>query len=260
MEESAARGEVGVRGFLFLIVVAALLAAGGAGCGAGHARPEPPRASVTGPEGGRVLPGAYRLQVGDEILVHVLDEPDLSGAIKVRPDGQISAKGVGDVQAVGRTIPEVAAALTAEYERILRYPDLSVVLSSYAALQVYVFGEVKAAGAVDYTPNMTALHALGAAAGPNTKANLHSALVLRRTGPQELEVYRVDLDQAVDGEAIAQDIYLQPNDIVFVPRSWIGEVNVFVENFIRQNIAVFTAYIEGWRAFHMDDRWGWTVR
>lgn len=248
-----------MRSFQFLIVVAALLAAGGSGCGGGHPRPEPHGATI-GADGGRALPSAYRLQVGDELLVHVLDEPDLSGSVKVRPDGKISAKGIGDVPAAGQTVPEVTAALRSEYERILRYPDLSVVLSNYAALQVYVFGEVKMAGAVGYVPNMTALHALGAAAGPNTKANLHSALVLRRTGPQELEVYRVDLDMAVDGEAAAQDIYLQPNDIVFVPRSWIGEVNVFVENFVRQNIAVFTAYIEGWRAFHLDERWSWTVR
>jgi protein involved in polysaccharide export with SLBB domain len=248
-----------VRGFLFLTMVAALLAAVGGGCGSGHPRPEPNGAAV-GANGGRALPGAYRLQVGDELAIHILDEPDLGGTVKVRPDGKISAKGVGDVVAVGCTVPELTAALTAEYERILRYPDLSVVLSNYAALQVYVFGEVRQGGAIDYMPNMTALHALGAAAGPNTTANLHSALVLRRTGPQEIEVYRVDLDKAIDGEAAAQDIFLQPYDIVYVPRSWIGEVNLFVDKFIRQNIALFTAYIEGWRAFHLDELRTVTVR
>ncbi len=236
-----------------------MLVASGGGCSSGHARPElgPP---AVGESGGRILPAAYHLQVGDELVIHILDEPDLSGAVKVRPDGMISGNGIGDVPAAGRTVPEVTAALKAEYERILRYPDLSVVLSRYAAQQVYVFGEVRQGGAVDYTPNMTALHALGAAAGPSTSANLHSALVLRRAGPQELEVYRVDLDMAVDGEAAAQDIFLQPFDIVFVPRSWIGEVNVFVDKFVRQNIAPFTAYIEGWRAFHLNEVRTITVR
>ena len=234
------------------MIAAAMLVAAGGGCSSGHPQPEPV-APVVAEDGGRVTPAVYYLQVGDELVIHILDEPELSGAVKVRPDGMISANGIGDVAAAGHTVPEVTAAIKTEYERILRYPDISVVLSDYAALQVYVFGEVRQGGAVEYTPNMTALHALGAAAGPVPSANLHSALVLRRTGPQELEVYRVDLDMAIDGFAAAQDVYLQPFDIVFVPRSWIGEVNVFVDQFIRQNIAPFTAYIEGWRAFHMNE-------
>lgn len=249
---SAQRGSASVRGVLFFIAAVAILVAAGGGCGSGHPRPES-GSPVVADGGGRVLPAAYHLQVGDELVVHLLDQPDLSGTVKVRPDGMISAHGIGEIQAAGRTVPEVTSSLEAEYARILRYPDVSVVLSNYAAQQVYVLGEVRQGGAVDYTPNMTALHALGAAAGPSTAANLHSALVLRRAGPQELEVYRVDLDMAVDGEAAAQDIYLQPFDIVFIPRSWIGEVNVFVDHFIRQNIAPFTAYIEGWRAFHLNE-------
>lgn len=211
-------------------------------------------------DGGRTLPGAYRLQVGDELSVHILDEPELSGPIKVRPDGKISAKGIGDVQAAGCTVPEVTAALKVEYERILRFPDVSVLVNNYAALQVYVFGEVRMAGAVDYIPNMTALHALGAAAGPSPSASLHSALVLRRTGPQELEVYRIDLDMATHGMAAARDVFLQPYDIVYVPRSWIAEINVFVDQFIRQNITIFTGYIEGWKAFHLADVNNVTIR
>ncbi len=240
-----------MRAILIMSVGAMLWAAGLSGCGSNHPVPAtdlPPAA----PDGGRPLPAAYALQVGDELTIHILDQPELSGAVRVRPDGMVSARGIGDVLAAGRTVPELSAALRSAYGRILRYPDVSVTLSDYAELQIYVFGEVRQGGSITYAPNMTALHAVGAAAGVSQRANLHSVLILRRTGPQSLDVYRVDLDQAVDGEARARDLYLQPYDIVYVPRSWIGEINVFVDRFIRQNIAPFTAYIEGWRAFHMD--------
>jgi hypothetical protein len=52
---------------------------------------------------------------------------------------------------------------------------------------------------------------------------------------------------------------LQPNDVVYVPRTFIANLNVFVDKFIRQNIAPFAAYITGWQALHVDDL-SWKVR
>lgn len=231
------------------------------GCGSSHLPPPDAGAyrepAVANPTPYEAPPPAaarpYRLNIGDTIALFILGEPDLSGPVKVRPDGMITVPGAGDVQAVGRTMPELTEAVRVELRRVLRYPDVSLMLSDHAALQVYVFGEVTLPGAHTFVPQMTALHALGAAAGVTNRAGLHNVLVLRRGGPTELEVYRIDLDDAVDGEAIARDIVLEPFDVVVVPKSIIGEVNVFVERFIRQNISPFTAYIEGWRAFHIEE-------
>lgn len=224
------------------------------GCGS-HSHPRPESLSTGPPPGpvlGRVLPAEYRLHVGDRVSLLVLDQADLSVTVPVSPDGLIHAPGAGPVPAAGRTTEEIAADLRDKLRRILRYPEVSVILSAYADQVVYVFGEVHSPGAGTYVPQMTALHALGNAGGVNNRANLHSVLVLRRGGPTELDVYRVDLDDAVDGEPQARDLFLQPFDVVYVPRSWIGEVNVFADRFFRQNIAPFTAYIEGWEAFHLD--------
>lgn len=216
-------------------------------------RPEPVSVPEQAPSQGRALPAQYHLQVGDEISILILDQPTLGGTVKVRPDGKISAPGTGEIQAAGRTLGEVTASVRSSLRRILRYPDVSLMLTDYADQLVYVFGEVEVPGAHSYVPNMTALHALGAAAGVTTRAKLGSVLVLRRSGPTELEVYRIDLADAVHGRPEARDLFLQPYDVVFIPRTLIAEINIFVDQFIRQNIAPFTAYIQGWRAFHMSD-------
>ncbi|MCK4414464.1 MAG: polysaccharide biosynthesis/export family protein [Candidatus Eisenbacteria sp.] len=195
----------------------------------------------------------YSLHVGDELRILVVGQPEFTGVVKVRPDGRISAPGAGDLQASGQTVHELTEELRAQLRRLIRYPDVSVMLTSYAEEVVYVLGEVNAPGDHAYMPDMTALHALGAAAGHTSSAALGSVLVLRRTGPNALDVYRLDLDAAVDGDPLGRDVFLRPYDVVFVPRNFIAEVNLFVDRFVRQNISPFTAYIEGWQAFHLED-------
>lgn len=201
----------------------------------------------------------YKLHVGDELNLMVVGQPEFSRIVKIRPDGWLTAPGVGEIEASGRTVAEVTEEVRTSLRRLIRYPEVSMMLTTYAPLQVYVFGEVKSPGAHPYVQSMTALHAIGAAAGPQNTGKLSGVVVLRRTGPNALDVYPVNLDQAVDGEAAARDLYLQPNDLVFVPRTFIADLNLFVDKFIRQNVAPFSAYITGWQALHVNDLY-WKVK
>jgi protein involved in polysaccharide export with SLBB domain len=236
------------------VVVLLLIAICIASCGSSPGpRPGDRIATSAGGSPARALPAEYRVNVGDQLSILVLEQGDLSGNVIVRPDGMISPPAVGDLYAAGHTVTEVTAEITSNLKRLIRYPEVSVSLSDFADHKIYVFGEVLVPGAHEYDPRMTALHALGVAGGVRTSGSLSGALVLRRTGPSDLDVYRIDLEAAVDGHEMARDIFLQPYDIVFIPRSLIGEINLFVDQFIRQNIAPFTAYIEGWRAFNIED-------
>lgn len=241
-------GTVGVLLILVILIMA--------GCSSSVGpRPGDRIASGAGGTPERALPNEYRVNVGDQLSILVLEQENLSGSVLVRPDGMISPPGVGDLYAAGHTVTEVTDQIATNLKRLIRYPEVSVSLSDFADHKIYVFGEVFVPGAHEYDPRMSALHALGVAGGVKNSGSLSNALVLRRTGPSDMEVYRINLEAAVDGEATARDVFLQPYDIVFIPRSLIGEINVFVDQFIRQNITPFTAYIEGWRAFHTDQ---WT--
>ena len=195
----------------------------------------------------------YLVHVGDEMRILVVDQPDFTAIVKVKPDGKISVPGAGEVLAAGRSLNELTEDVRTELRRLIRYPDVSIMLTTSAAELVYVLGEVKLPGNHRFQPEMTVLHALGMAAGPQRSAKLSSVLVLRRSGPSELDVYQVDLEAAVKGNALGQDLYLQPYDVVFVPRTFIAGVNDFVDQFVRQNVTPFSAYIEGWRALNVQD-------
>jgi polysaccharide biosynthesis/export protein len=48
----------------------------------------------------------------------------------------------------------------------------------------------------------------------------------------------IDLEKALDGSDPGQDILLSPADIVYVPRSAIANVNLWIDQYIRKNIPI----------------------
>lgn len=57
----------------------------------------------------------YLIGLGDILEVQVWNEPDLSRTMSVRLDGAISLSLVGDVQAVGRSIPDLSRLLEKKF-------------------------------------------------------------------------------------------------------------------------------------------------
>ena len=64
------------------------------------------------PPGPQMLAANYVIGADDLIKVEVWQEPNLSGTLPVRPDGNISLPLVGDVPAAGFTPMQLAADLT----------------------------------------------------------------------------------------------------------------------------------------------------
>ena len=54
----------------------------------------------------------YRIRAGDVLRVEVIEDPTLNRSVLVSPDGRIAVPLAGTVQAGGRTIEQVQAALT----------------------------------------------------------------------------------------------------------------------------------------------------
>jgi polysaccharide export outer membrane protein len=83
--------------------------------------------------------------------------------------------------------------------------------------QVYVIGEVlRPTEIVLANPNLTVLQALAVAQGTTPRASLDKAKLVRQT-PAGREEVALHLKQMLTGKA--DDLKLQPNDIIFVPGS-----------------------------------------
>jgi protein involved in polysaccharide export with SLBB domain len=198
-----------------------------------------------------VTPEPYRLGVGDEVDVEVLAHPDLSGLVKIRPDGAITARGVGMVHALGRTPEEVSDEIEARLGHLVRHPHVDVIVTNFGEQRIFVMGEVDQPGDKPFYKGISALQAVAQCGGIRSTGSSKSVLVIRRTGPDDVELRKLNLSDAFDGSGPGEDLALRPYDIVFVPRTFIANLDEFISQYFRQTISPFTFYLEGWKALNV---------
>jgi polysaccharide export outer membrane protein len=198
----------------------------------------------------------HRVAPGDILSVDfgaVLDGHALrTDNILVRPDGMITLNPIGDVRAAGKTTGELDSLLTEKYVDVFRQPVITVAVTRMAGNYVHVLGMVRQPGSFELTPNATVLQAIARAGGGMEDAALGSVVLMRRTGPSSMVARVVRADRAITQGLASQDPYVRRFDIVYVPRTAIGNINKFVRDFFGPIRTVSEAYIFGWEAFHIE--------
>jgi len=174
----------------------------------------------------------YIINPGDKLDIKLFYTPDLNEEVTVRPDGRISLQLVGEIIAAGRTPAALGAILTEQYGLEIKEPEVTVIVRSFSAQKIYVDGEVGEPTLLDLESRTTVLQSIAAAGGLLDTARLNEVIVIRRGPDSEPLVIPVDLEKALDGSDMSQDLVLMPYDLVYVPKSPIGNVNVWVDQYI----------------------------
>jgi protein involved in polysaccharide export with SLBB domain len=177
----------------------------------------------------------YVLQRGDEIELRVLNLPELEGTTLVRPDGMISVALLDDVEAAGLTPDYLAAILTESWSPQFRDPQVTVVVRVFASHNVYVGGEVGKPGLIPLRNRLSSIKAVFDAGGFKDTAQLTNVILLRNAGGKR-EIFNLNAKEILAGEA--PDMRLHAYDVIFVPKSKIARVNLFVEQWITQMIPI----------------------
>lgn len=170
----------------------------------------------------------YRISILDELEIRVRYHERLNGVVKVRPDGRITLEDLGDLAVAGMTPAELDSVITILYGPLIHEPEVTVIVRSFANLSLYVAGEVRDPGIIEMKPQMTVLQAVAAARGPLRGAKMSSVIILRRDTAGAIKPIRLDLTSAVLKNATYQDMPVQPEDIIFVPKTFIASVNNFL--------------------------------
>jgi len=180
----------------------------------------------------------YVLQVGDEIEIKVFGIPELGDTIQIGPDGRISVLLLDSVEAAGLTTTELDEYLTTRYTEFYRDPRVTVVVRNFAQLNVCVGGAVGEPGILPLAGELTALGAVMRAGGFLDSATMSSVILIRKMANDTPLIVRVNLKDAINkGEG---DIQLQPSDVVFVPKKFIAQANLFVRQYIRDLLPIAT--------------------
>ncbi|ABL00479.1 polysaccharide biosynthesis/export family protein [Pelobacter propionicus] len=180
----------------------------------------------------------YRIRAGDLLDVKFFYNSELNEQVTVRPDGRISLQLANDLMAGGLTPAELTEQLKKKYASEIDNPEITVIVRSFSYQRIFVDGEVFRAGLIPLVGQMTVLQSITQAGGKKDTAYLKGVIVIRRTPGDKLVTMQLNLEDALDNTDMTQDIALLPNDIVFVPKSTIANVNVWVDQYIRRNIPV----------------------
>ena len=195
----------------------------------------PPAPTVPAPVEVSYTTPAYRIQVGDELSIRVLLNPDLNEEVTVRPDGHISTSIVHDERAANRTVPELIDILNAGYARYLQKPHVSVIVKTVAPIRVFVGGEVAIPGEQVVAGAPPTLAQAIARAGGLKMGGDESRVFLVRRGENDTPVYlAARYDAVMSGRDPLADIRLAPFDVVMVPKLGIAELYRWYYEYIQQ--------------------------
>ena len=202
----------------------------------------------------RPLPSTvYRISALDELEIRVRYHERLNNTVKVRPDGRITLEDLGDIMAAGMKPASLDSLITDLYSGIIHEPEVTVFVRGFADLSLYVIGEVRDPGTVEMKPQMTVLQALAAAKGPVRTAKLNSVMLLRRDASGELQATRLDLTGTLMKTAAYQDYYVQPEDIIFVPKTFIASVTNFLTQVYDGLFPPIDVYLRGLREYNRNN-------
>lgn len=172
----------------------------------------------------------YRMVPYDLIGVRFTYHPeqDPKAPVAVRPDGQISLDGVGTLQAAGRTPEDLAKDIAAKSSKRLRDPDVVVTVTQYAPRKIYVGGQVRTPGIVQFQGEITPVQAIFERGGFTPEAQVDSVILIRNGGGPEPIVGRLNVDQSLEN-GTPEKITLLTNDVLYVPMSGIGRADLWVK-------------------------------
>ncbi|MDI6809225.1 MAG: polysaccharide biosynthesis/export family protein [Candidatus Eisenbacteria bacterium] len=191
----------------------------------------------------------YRIGIGDKMEVDFLYNKDLNRYVKVRPDGRISLPYVGDVDAEGMTPTGLDSLLTMKFREILASPEIAVIVTETEGNNIYVLGEVRFPGAIEIKTRMTLLEAITVAGGFLPTGNLKSVIVISKRSETEATATKVNVRRILDKGKYGDDILLARYDIVYVPSSFINNVDIFVDQFFTKTVYNMGIGLMGWQNF-----------
>ena len=170
------------------------------------------------PEMNIATPEDYLLGTGDEVIIDLWGDTQLTLRAELSPEGSIVLKDVGPVTLAGLTIKQaeqrLRRALMSIYEGLADGSvKMMLSLGNIRSIKVDVVGEVAMPGSYTLPSLATLFHALYLAGGVNDIGSLRT-IALYRGGKQVAEV---DMYDFIISGRNDQDVALRGGDLIVVP-------------------------------------------
>jgi polysaccharide export outer membrane protein len=177
----------------------------------------PAGAPAVKPAGEVVRGDDYVIGEGDVLQVAVWGEPAASvQSATVRPDGKISMPLIKDITVAGLTPAKVESNVQEQLAKVIRAPDVTVIVAQINSKKIFLTGAVKREGPLKYTYRMTVLQAISEAGGLTDYAKRKNIYILHTDNGRQFRL-PFDYTAVLKGEKMEQNILLAPGDTIVVP-------------------------------------------
>ncbi len=169
---------------------------------------------------------SYKIKPHDRISLFFFNYPELSTTdtgIEVSESGEIRLPIIGKICVSGLSKYELKEILYQKYKPFLEKEPVFTL--NILNQKVYVLGEVKRAGPIDYTKqsSLTPIKAIVESGGLSDYAARDKIIVIRGT-QEHYKVFNLDLTDLDNIEK--NNITLEPNDIVYVSHTKMRDFNI----------------------------------
>lgn len=153
---------------------------------------------------------------GDVFEVYVYEEPSLSKAFKVAPNGTIDFPLIGTVEVEGKEAQEVAETIKVRLRdaKILKNPSVSILVKEVNSKKVTIFGQVSKPGQLQMVEGLTLLQAITLAGGFTPLADRDRVALTRKINKKK--AVRVIVSAAAITDGKMADVPLQAGDTIYV--------------------------------------------
>lgn len=147
-------------------------------------------------------------------------------------DGSANFPLIGFVNLNGMTLQEADLLIEKKYQTLFSNIDVTLRIEKSEGHSITILGEVVKPGVVPVSGTVSVLAALGGVGGYTNAAQLDSIMIVQQRG-KKVYVNKYDLNSDLFAMANHKMI---AGDFIFVPRSRIANVNVFVDQYLRRNL------------------------
>ncbi len=153
---------------------------------------------------------------GDVLEITVVGEKELPKEFKINGDGTLDFPYVKRVSVSGMEPQELTDELKKRLRegQILKDPQLTLIVKSYASKKVSVIGQVNKPGSVPWTDGVKLVEVVSQSGGFTSIADSKHVILTRQTAPGKSVTVVISVDAITDGEQ--PDIPLQAGDTIKV--------------------------------------------
>ena len=184
----------------------------------------------------------YTVGIGDVLSVRLREGVKLTEYdTTVMSTGTIVISFI-EVEAAGFTIDEIREKAHGELGKYLRDFGIDLIVKEWRERKVFILGEVEKPGVYNFAAGLTLFQALAMAGGYTDTAVLKDMRIIRGDLDNP-KLIRVNMKRTTKGKEV-KNIMLAQNDVIFVPRSHIGNWNAFIKK-IRPTVELLALPVHG---------------